>query len=167
MVLVNLPDIVRPTLQSFENLRSRLTGTHAVDKVTPLTSWDDELGRFRLWIANIGAHQRGRSSLEYRLRDASHVKKQIGELLENLQRAIVDGGEVLDEIDLAGGADISSKLSQAGDYTPQVEMQQIHHNLSTIIECLFQMSMLVRNQPVMISSKFLSRSTLTHSTPST
>jgi hypothetical protein len=34
--------------------------------------WEDELGRLRVWAANIGAHQSGQSSLDYRLRDASH-----------------------------------------------------------------------------------------------
>jgi hypothetical protein len=42
------------------------------DAEVPVTLWADELGRLRVWAANIGAHQTGQSSLDYRLRDASH-----------------------------------------------------------------------------------------------
>lgn len=43
----------------------------------------DEFGRFKVWSSNIGAHRSGRSSLDYRLRDASHIQKRVLELLED------------------------------------------------------------------------------------
>ena len=62
----------------------------AHDAEVPQSLWLDELGRLRVWAANIGAHQIGQSSLDYRLRDASHIKDQIIRLLERLQRLLVD-----------------------------------------------------------------------------
>lgn len=43
----------------------------------PQAAWGDELGRLRVWAANIGAHQTGQSSLDYRLRNASHKSANI------------------------------------------------------------------------------------------
>lgn len=56
--------------------------------------YDDEVVRLRLWIANIGAHQRDSPSLEFRLRDASHIRNQIVELLKSLQ-TMIDEAEAL------------------------------------------------------------------------
>ena len=50
-----------------------------------------QLGRFRVWAGNIGAHQHGRRvSLDYRLRDASRLKDQVVELLKDLDETISD-----------------------------------------------------------------------------
>ena len=53
----------------------------------------DELGRFKVWAENIGALQpRGmRSSLEYRLRDASLARQQVLDFLEDLQASLKEG----------------------------------------------------------------------------
>ena len=50
----------------------------------------DELGRFKIWARNIGALQPRTmsSSLEYRLRDASHARQLVVKLLGNLQEAL-------------------------------------------------------------------------------
>ena len=39
----------------------------------PSSVWQDELGRFRVWVANTGANNTGELFLEYRLLDASHI----------------------------------------------------------------------------------------------
>ncbi|KAE9982670.1 hypothetical protein BLS_005593 [Venturia inaequalis] len=44
----------------------------------------DEFGRFKMWSGNIGAHHSGHSSLDYHLRDASHIQRRVLELLEDL-----------------------------------------------------------------------------------
>src|SRR4051794_39618294 len=53
-----------------------------------LPALQDEYGRLRVWAGNIGAHQSGRASLDYRLRDASHIKDQIIRLLDDLQLSL-------------------------------------------------------------------------------
>jgi hypothetical protein len=51
----------------------------------------DEFGRFRIWSGNIGAHRTGRSSLDYRLRDASHIRQRVISLLQDLNEILQEG----------------------------------------------------------------------------
>lgn len=55
-------------------------------------SLDDEFGRFRVWSGNLGALQKGHSSLDYRLRDSpllsGNALKFLEELKHNLDEAI-------------------------------------------------------------------------------
>ncbi|KAF2803297.1 uncharacterized protein BDZ99DRAFT_339620, partial [Mytilinidion resinicola] len=48
----------------------------------------DEYGRFKIWSGNIAAHHTGRRSLEYRLRDASHIREQVVVLLVELEETL-------------------------------------------------------------------------------
>lgn len=52
----------------------------------------NEFSRFKVWSGNIGAHQRGKSSLDYRLRDASHLSSEVINLLIDL-RTLLDTGK--------------------------------------------------------------------------
>lgn len=54
------------------------------------TEVQDELGRFKIWARNIGALQPRTmtSSLEYRLRDASHARQLIAKLLKTLEEVL-------------------------------------------------------------------------------
>ena len=47
--------------------------------------------KFKRWYLNIGAHKRGRSSLDRRLRDASHIRDVVIELLDGLKEVLVQG----------------------------------------------------------------------------
>lgn len=53
---------------------------------------EDEIGRFRVWSGNLGALQRGHSSLDYRLRDSpllsSNALKFLKELEDNINEAL-------------------------------------------------------------------------------
>ncbi|KAJ5719361.1 Zinc finger C2H2 [Penicillium malachiteum] len=127
--LRNLNQLVTEGLSSFESEVSQAL-------------WKDELGRLRVWAANIGAHQTGQSSLDYRLRDASHIKNQVIRILQRLQRLTEDIHDVLhnsleddDFLDLSG---------DEGDDEPETEIQSIYHALRDTINNLFQMSMTIR-----------------------
>ncbi|RYC59971.1 hypothetical protein CHU98_g6235 [Xylaria longipes] len=50
----------------------------------------DEFARFNLWTGNTGAHHRGRSCLEGRLRDASHLRDPVVNLLTDLKSTLHD-----------------------------------------------------------------------------
>jgi hypothetical protein len=52
-----------------------------------------ELGRFRIWAGNIGALQtiKLQSSLDYRLREAPKIFRQIVQLLDDLSESLQDG----------------------------------------------------------------------------
>ncbi|KIW33240.1 uncharacterized protein PV07_00106 [Cladophialophora immunda] len=104
----------------------------------PPSLWADELGRLRVWAANIGAHQTGQTSLDYRLRDASHITEQTIKLLERLRRTLQDADEYLAGTD----AEDTEDLSVDGD--EGTELQQIHQGLVNTIDCLFQLSMIIR-----------------------
>jgi hypothetical protein len=55
-----------------------------------LLKLQNELSRLKVWSGNIGAHQKGRSSLDHRLRDASNIRDQVAELLEDLRESLKD-----------------------------------------------------------------------------
>lgn len=112
----------------------------------PLQAWNDELGRLRVWAANIGADQRGQSSLDYRLRDASHIKDQVMSLLRRIQELILDLEEILEE-DACPGSNGEDDIEDYGNLSEDEEMteiQQIHQGLLEAITYLYQMSMVIR-----------------------
>ncbi|KAL2783481.1 hypothetical protein BJX66DRAFT_344883 [Aspergillus keveii] len=102
--------------------------------------WEDELGRLRVWAANIGAHQSGQSSLDYRLRDASHLKTETTNLLNSLQEALQDFHEIADASPDAEDEDEFDELYE-GDLT---EVQQIYQSIADVINYLYRMSMAIR-----------------------
>lgn len=63
---------------------------HSLEQMSP--EWaKDKFDRFKLWSQNIGAHRTGRSSLDYRLRDASNLRNQAIDLVGDLSQALEDG----------------------------------------------------------------------------
>jgi hypothetical protein len=68
----------------------------------PRELWEDERGRLRVWASIIGAHQTGQFSLDYRLRDASHIRDQTVRLLKSLQQTLGDLSEVFGESPIEG-----------------------------------------------------------------
>lgn len=105
----------------------------------PQTLWQDELGRLRVWAANIGAHQVGQSSLDHRLRDASHIKDQTLRVLRRLQRLIQDLQDALQMESVS--EDFSDSEDEAGEKS---EVQIIYQDLHDTISNLFQLSMIIR-----------------------
>ena len=79
-------------LQLFQDLLREVDTNrgHITDQLSPL-SIEDQLGRYKLWTANIGALRRGRSSLDYRLRDALFIAKNVTRLLDSLQESLARG----------------------------------------------------------------------------
>jgi hypothetical protein len=127
---------VNNCLTLFKNLITNDELSRYHDEV-PENLWQDELGRFRVWAANIGAHQVDQSSLDYRLRDASHIRDQILSLLVGLQGTI----KYLEEVVAENPDDYEEELSDGEGTT---EVQQIYSGLVDNINCLFRMSMLIR-----------------------
>lgn len=79
-------------VRAFQNLSNALASVDAkwaesIDR----EAFEDEVGRFRVWSGNLGALQKGHSSLDYRLRDSpllsSNALKFLNELEENLNEA--------------------------------------------------------------------------------
>lgn len=110
-----------------------------------VTGWEDELGRLRIWAANIGAHQTNQSLLDFRLRDASHIREQVIELLAALMRRLEDARDILAEASESED-DTSLDSDDDDDHGLELkpEMEQMQDSVATLIGCLFQMSMLIR-----------------------
>ncbi|KAL2827766.1 hypothetical protein BDW59DRAFT_143804 [Aspergillus cavernicola] len=112
----------------------------------PTQLWQDELGRLRVWAGNIGAHQIGQSSLDYRLRDASHIKSETLSLLETLKATLQDLGEVAEETGTDRGKDEPDLGVEGYDLCESdlTEVQQMYQSLVEVISYLYRMSMLIR-----------------------
>ncbi|KAK4203637.1 hypothetical protein QBC40DRAFT_219216 [Triangularia verruculosa] len=158
---------VRHCIASFQQLRAALDQSdHGLDDnaFTPL-ELDDKLARFKVWTSNVGAHRTGQSSLEYRLRDASNIRKQVLNLLTDLAASLDDGGSICsgemipweEEItpekrletlglvsihDDGGGLDFTPTSALENDET---ELAQISSDISEILDCLFRLSISIRN----------------------
>lgn len=55
----------------------------------------DEQNRFKVWSNNIGAQRSGRNSLDYRLKDASHLSTVVIKLLASLTESLSEGKPIL------------------------------------------------------------------------
>ncbi|KAI0413521.1 hypothetical protein F5X98DRAFT_366486 [Xylaria grammica] len=117
-----------------------------------LSSVQDELSRFKVWAGNMGAHRTGRSSLEYRLRDASHIKSQVLRLLESLRELLDDASAILRDVkipwDKFPDEDVSSLADDASLSElsiPDTELGQILRNVTDINSCLVRLSVSIRN----------------------
>lgn len=87
--------IVRDCLESFDSVLSdRAEVEGKVGESLFLSKIKDEQDKFKVWSGNIGAHRKGMSSLDYRLRDASNLRKEVESLLEDLLEALTDGKAV-------------------------------------------------------------------------
>ncbi|KIW90528.1 uncharacterized protein Z519_09175 [Cladophialophora bantiana CBS 173.52] len=104
----------------------------------PKCVWNDELGRLRVWAANIGAHQKDQSSLDYRLRNASHIKSEIINLLQSLKMTLQDLEEILVEFNEKCRADDDD------DDGREAEVAEIFNDMVQVITNLYRMSILVR-----------------------
>ena len=125
-----------------------------------VSGWYDELGRLRIWAANIGAHHVNQTSLDFRLRDASHVRGQIVKLLERLIQRLGDAKDILEEASDENQDTISSSGSDEEYLESEIIVMQ--KSVSTIIKCLFQMSMLVRKPAQRDLRKGVDQSEIAH-----
>ncbi|KAF5710471.1 zinc finger transcription factor ace1 [Fusarium globosum] len=114
----------------------------------------NELSRFKVWSGNIGAHKKGRSSLDHRLRDASNIRNQVVELLEDLAESLKDAKEILtgkttpwdQELSLA---ELSDDDSDDGtfqvDASGPSEISQIFAAIIEDTNCLLRLSVSIHN----------------------
>ena len=111
----------------------------------------DEQSRFRVWSGNLGAHRVGTSSLDYRLRDASHLKSQIINLLEDLAQLLADalaitkGEQKPWDQEPEDSDDGTAGISDLDDGLPGTELGQIARGVTDIVNCLLSLAVAVRN----------------------
>ncbi|KAJ4344276.1 hypothetical protein N0V95_006190 [Ascochyta clinopodiicola] len=122
---------------------------HIKDKLLP-GSLTDELGRFRIWSGNIGAHKKGNSSLDYRLREASHIQERVINLLKNMLVIVENATEII-EGNKTPWEDVSDSSSDGTNSTirshPETctsELAQLLANIAETTTCLMRLSIAVR-----------------------
>ncbi|KAK0743628.1 hypothetical protein B0T18DRAFT_392370 [Schizothecium vesticola] len=123
-------------------------------QVLSLASVSDQVARFKIWAGNIGAHQKGRSSLDYRLREASHIRAQIIRLLGDLWDALQDATSILrgertpwdkEPVSQEEFTDAEEGVGEAVNEASTTELGQISGDISEVIDCLFRLSVSIRN----------------------
>ncbi|EXK85044.1 hypothetical protein FOQG_10983 [Fusarium oxysporum f. sp. raphani 54005] len=155
-----IADRVSACLQEFNSLCSSPTiWTDSIpDEGTQsdisLVKLQNELSRFKIWSGNIGAHRKGRSSLDHRLRDASNIRDQVVELLEDLRESLQDAKDILTgqttpwDQDLSP-ADFSDSDSDQEPFqdgaSGNSELSQIFAAIVEDINCLFRLSVSIHN----------------------
>ncbi|KAK0631462.1 hypothetical protein B0T14DRAFT_559255 [Immersiella caudata] len=143
-----IPTLVAKCLASFRQLLLLDAMNEDGGRRSILVSLRDEETRFRIWSGNIGAHKNGRSSLSYRLRDASHLQRQVINLLQDLG-ALID-----DAIAIATGQeapwneledDAQGTEDDFDDGIPDTELGQIAVDVVDVVNCLLRLSVSIRN----------------------
>ncbi|KAH6960034.1 hypothetical protein BKA56DRAFT_430303, partial [Ilyonectria sp. MPI-CAGE-AT-0026] len=145
---------VSACLQSFDSLSESDESPERSDPDDmPLLKVKSELSRFKVWSANIGAHRKGRSSLDHRLRDASNIRNQVLRLLQDLAESLSDAKVILtgditpwDEEPLSSDEDDSDDdYALEPDSSTPSELSQIFASIVEDINCLLRLSVSIRN----------------------
>ncbi|KAK4450352.1 hypothetical protein QBC34DRAFT_324536 [Podospora aff. communis PSN243] len=112
----------------------------------------DEMARFKVWAANIGAHRNGRSSLDYRVRDTSKIRIQVLQLLEDLSESLSAASSICrgertpwDEEPELGDAETDTPPGLPEIPSGLTELSQISTDITEIVDCLFRLSISIRN----------------------
>lgn len=144
---------VRGCLELFQTLESLPSPLPNASYQTALAAITEEETRFKVWSRNMSAHSSGRRSLQFRLRDASHLQKQVLALLADLSEllddalAIIQGEKIpwdqieADEI----SADELQLLEDDGCELPTTELDQIASSIPDAVNCLLRLSVAIRN----------------------
>ncbi|KAF2115034.1 hypothetical protein BDV96DRAFT_600175 [Lophiotrema nucula] len=124
---------------------------------------EDEFGRFRVWSGNLGALQKGHSSLDYRLRDSpllfSNALKLLKELENNINEAIavLQGSRLPYEQQTKVGAtdeeddDFFSEDEEDDESEadmPKTELGQRFGEIVDIIDNLYKLSVRIRTPTI-------------------
>ncbi|KAL8791920.1 MAG: hypothetical protein Q9195_005496 [Heterodermia aff. obscurata] len=139
----------------FHQLLSAIQGSLSdpLDSYQITESWvQDELGRFRVWLGNVGAHRSGRISLDYRLREAASMRDSVLELLDDLRNNIQEACEVVsgqrlpyDEIDSESSSSGSEIFEESPDAKVTTELGQTMGDIHDIISSLYEISIMLRD----------------------
>jgi hypothetical protein len=167
-------------VRAFQSLSDTLNTTDrtwAIDAV----ALEDECGRFRVWSGNLGALQKGHSSLDYRLRDSpllsGNTLKLLEELADNINEAyaIVSGARLPyeeqirseesgnEEDDDGFFSDEDEEDDDTGE--PRSELKMRFEEIVDIIDNLYKLSVRIRTPT--IRSRSLKAASYTSKDPET
>ncbi|KAK5656704.1 hypothetical protein OQA88_4251 [Cercophora sp. LCS_1] len=107
----------------------------------------DENTKFRVWSGSIGAHRTGTGSLDFRLRDASHIREQVKDLLDEIcvllgRAAAIATGEILPWEQVEDEESVGGAPEWDG---PRTEMGQIViEGVADVVDCLLRLTIAIR-----------------------
>ncbi|KAL1793659.1 hypothetical protein ACET3X_008641 [Alternaria dauci] len=123
---------------------------------------EDEIGRFRVWAGNLGALQKGHSSLDYRLRDSPNLLSSALKLLKELEHnlnetyAVVSGARLpyeaqtsTDEVEEDENDDgFFSEEDDSDSDEPRNELKMRFEEVVDIIDNLYKLSVRIRTPSI-------------------
>ncbi|KAI4945761.1 hypothetical protein J4E91_007674 [Alternaria rosae] len=124
---------------------------------------DDEVGRFRVWAGNLGALQKGHSSLDYRLRGSPVLFSSALRLLNELEQNLDETYAIVSEARLpyeqqkpSEGSDDDSDHGSSSEEEeddsdsdePRSELKMRYEEIVDIIDNLYKLSVRIRTPTV-------------------
>lgn len=87
--VLSIASLYNVCVRSFRQLCDSLDDSDGEfgDQITT-AGLQDELGRFRVWAGNVGAHRSGRLSLDHKLRESLQIHSKVSELLQDLDESL-------------------------------------------------------------------------------
>ncbi|KAI1292754.1 hypothetical protein F5Y03DRAFT_375300 [Xylaria venustula] len=154
-VTKSIADHVAQSLASFEAIDTDERQVEPGDtQLTFVQSINDQLSKFKLWAGNIGAHRIGRSSLDYRLRDSSHLHTQVVKLLDDLisslneVHSILSGERLPWDRDFGEVGELDDELKDLlrnEEFEFDSELEQLAKEISDAVSNLLRLSISLRN----------------------
>ncbi|KAI0021883.1 hypothetical protein F4780DRAFT_253584 [Xylariomycetidae sp. FL0641] len=146
-----ISDHVALCTKGFREVRSATDQASGTEPSPSLLSIEDNQSKFRVWSGNIGAHHVGQRSLDYRLRDATHIQKEVIRLLTDLEisleqcRLILAGEKIPWENEALSDEDDESLDLADIDIGFESEIAQLTADIAEITSALLKFSVVIRN----------------------
>ncbi|KAI0425059.1 hypothetical protein F5Y09DRAFT_335293 [Xylaria sp. FL1042] len=142
----SIADRVAQSLASFEAIEA----IEAIDTAVWVEIVSDQLSKFKLWAGNIGAHRMGRSSLDYRLQDSSHLHTQVVRLLDDLITSLNEGltHSSSEDQDSGEADELDEELKDlliSEDFEFDSELGQLTKEIADTIGYLLRLSILLHD----------------------
>ncbi|TGJ79453.1 hypothetical protein E0Z10_g9300 [Xylaria hypoxylon] len=151
----SIADRVAQSLAAFEAIDTVETEVEPDDsQFIWVQTISDQLSKFKLWAGNIGAHRTGRSSLDYRLRDSSHLHTQVLRLLDDLITSLDEAHSILSgetlpwDQDPGEAGELEEELKDLlkdEDFEFDSELSQLTKGIADAIGNLLRLSISLRN----------------------
>ena len=143
---------VRSCLADFEAVCNKLSSAESSMKTKlPLASLKDIFGGFRLWSSNVGAHRLGRGSLGYKLREASHIRDQVIQLVQSMKAVLNEVSDIVTgqrpswEDMSDSESDTEEDIANNPQKPDTTELAQLAAELKETNACLMRLSVAIRN----------------------
>ncbi|KAI0153514.1 hypothetical protein BJ166DRAFT_532966 [Pestalotiopsis sp. NC0098] len=156
-----LANNVQKCTTSFFSVLSNLSPSFGAPGGLTPTDWTDEkimaftsgvakeFDRYTIWSVNMGTYENGHSSLDYRLRDASNVSKQVCSLVNDLIETLQDSLKIING-DKEPWNQISDENRTINDdevedenFDFDTELEQSLADIENIVDCLYRLSSVI------------------------